>query len=543
MLALLGGVIAVVVIDKVALVLVAIALGSAAAFISLPSGLVYNGRWLPFWFLATALLAAYALNEIAKFVLHALPWPSINEWLTPLVVGVTALGIVGGYLGILPGQSDVAPASLVPGWTTFNYTGYQGRQGWPEFERIIAMLDSVGAKYGCGNLDYEYTPNVSSYFGSTIVEMSFPYWTNGCIDSAEGLYYESSTSTPFHFLDQAEVSLQPSNPNPTLPYGPFNLTDGIHHLQLTGVRYFLANSPTVEQDAANDPDLTALASTPAVPTEVDGVATGAVGPSNPRWVVYRINDSPLVEPLRYDPVVEPGMSKSLWLQTAISWYQRPAAWSERIATSGPASWPRATPGAVPTVPTRAPLPPVTVHNVVEGAGTISFSVSRTGVPIVVKVPFFPNWQAHGATGPFLVTPNAMVVVPTSQTVTLVYGTTTVDWLGRIASAFGVAGVVALWSPVAPAPPSPTPALPAGVPFGRLPAPISPRELWWREDEGDGERRDARANSDPDGVDDDGEMFQRAGGPSTSTPIDWWTVVPVTQRRDDPPGAESPGSSE
>ena len=53
--------------------------------------------------------------------------------------------------------------------------------------------------------------------------------------------------------------------------------------------------------------------------------------------------------------------------------------------------------------------------------SISFHVSRVGTPVLVKVSYFPNWHANGADGPWRVTPNLMVVVPTSHDVTLTYG--------------------------------------------------------------------------------------------------------------------------
>ena len=36
--------------------------------------------------------------------------------------------------------------------------------------------------------------------------MLLPYWTNNCIGSMEGLLFESSATTPYHFLNQSELS-------------------------------------------------------------------------------------------------------------------------------------------------------------------------------------------------------------------------------------------------------------------------------------------------------------------------------------------------
>ena len=503
-LALAGAVLAVWVMHRIALVLVGIAIGSALAFIALPSGLVYNGRWLPFWFLATSLLAAYAIAEGGRVLFTAYRSLALNEWLTPAVVTSAALITVAGYLGALPFQDQSQAASPSPVWTAWNYSGYEAKPGWPEFQKITNMLDDVGARYGCGNLDYEYSPNVNNYFGSTIVEMSFPFWTNGCIGSAEGLYYESSTSTPFHFLDQSELSIQPSNPIPALPYEGLNVADGIRHLELTGVRYFLANSPTVEAQASADPDLTEIASTPAIPSEIDGVTSGSTGPANPRWVVYLIAHSALVEPMSYNPVVE-SMSKAKSLQTAITWYQTEQDWPVPIAMSGPSTWVRETPGTLISTKGEQPLPDNSVTNIGTNLDTISFTVAKTGLPVLVKVPYFPNWQASGATGPYPVSPNLMVVVPTSHHVVLTYGTTSIDWIGRIATAIGIGALFTIWAPVDPGP-DPGEMLAVRFATRGTPTPLGSNDLWWRtvpdDDARDGDGTDLDDN-ESDGTESDG----------------------------------------
>ncbi|MGP8065759.1 MAG: 6-pyruvoyl-tetrahydropterin synthase-related protein, partial [Acidimicrobiales bacterium] len=199
--------------QRIALALAAIAGVSVAAFCWLPSGLVYNGRWLPFWYLATALLAAYAIGELGRIAFSALGHEWLNAEFTGIFGATIAVVLVAAWLGVLPFYSPPSGhENPVDSWAVWNYSGYQAKPGWPQFQRVVAMLESAAAVHGCGRLDYEYSPNTQNAFGSTIVPMSFPLWTNGCIDSAEGLYFESSTSNHFHFLDQAELSLQPSNP-------------------------------------------------------------------------------------------------------------------------------------------------------------------------------------------------------------------------------------------------------------------------------------------------------------------------------------------
>ena len=64
--------------------------------------------------------------------------------------------------------------------------------------------------------------------------------------------------------------------------------------------------------------------------------------------------------------------------------------------------------------------------------SISFSVDQVGVPVLVKASYFPNWSVDGAEGPYRVAPNFMVVVPTSNQVTLTYGTSGIEYLGYAA---------------------------------------------------------------------------------------------------------------
>jgi hypothetical protein len=59
----------------------------------------------------------------------------------------------------------------------------------------------------------------------------------------------------------------------------------------------------------------------------------------------------------------------------------------------------------------------------------------------VKVSYFPNWHAQGAEGPWRTSPNLMVVVPTSHTVTLAYGATGADSLGDLITVIGFGFVI------------------------------------------------------------------------------------------------------
>ncbi len=125
----------------------------------------------------------------------------------------------------------------------------------------------------------------------------------------------------------------------------------------------------------------------------------------------------------------------------MNWYLHPSQWNVELAQSGPASWPRTPVGHIR--PVARPVPSTRVTAVRQTDSSISFHVSRPGTPVLVKVSYFPNWHASGAQGPWRVTPNLMVVVPTSHDVSLTYGTTSADNLGQVATVLGLVAVVAL----------------------------------------------------------------------------------------------------
>jgi hypothetical protein len=95
-----------------------------------------------------------------------------------------------------------------------------------------------------------------------------------------------------------------------------------------------------------------------------------------------------------------------------------------------------------TAPTR-PLDPTSVTNVKTANDTIDFDVDHPGTPVLVKASYFPNWKVDGAQGPYRVTPNLMVVVPTASHVHLHYGNTSVEYVAYLLTLLGLGLVIFL----------------------------------------------------------------------------------------------------
>ena len=258
-------------------------------------------------------------------------------------------------------------------------------------------MEAVSKRYGCGRAMWEYSDS-ENRFGTPEALMLLPYWTSGCIDSMEGLLFESSTTTPYHFLNQAELSAGPSEPEVGLPYGPVDVTLGVQHLQLLGVKYFMAETPEVEQQANADPALQLVATTGPWTYDYSGVVTHTT------WDIYLVKDSPLVTPLANDPVVLSGvkpaaveLAREPRTRDRPGWYDHPSRWNVELAQGGRPSWPRTSVDDIR--PTVKPVGTTRVTAVSQTDSSVSFHVSRVGTPVLVKVSYFPNWHASGADGP------------------------------------------------------------------------------------------------------------------------------------------------
>lgn len=444
MLALAGAIVSVLFRRRTGLFWFGMAAIAAAVFVMAPQGRLWNARVLPFWYFSLYMLAAVAVSEasiaVAQLFAKDPSYPSKRMLrAAPLMAAVAVWMGVGVPLGAVPSwvpAPQTTDQSFIPSWARWNYSGYERKDAWPEHEGIIQTMTEVGITNGCGRAHWEYESALDR-FGTPMALMLLPYWTDGCIGSMEGLYFESSPTTPFHFLNAGELSKAPSNPQRDLPYRPLDIAAGVEHLKIVGARYYMAFSEEAVTAANQHPDLRLVAQTG-------------------KWQVYEVAGSELVVPLAFEPAVVKGAQtrgERPWLDVAVNWYMDPAAHDVYLAADGPSQWPRIEmhevsggttiigSGVAVDNPPRKPVPGTGVRNITTTDNSISFEVDRPGSPVLVKASYFPNWKASGADGPWRVSPNLMVVVPTSNEVRLHFGWTAVDIMGWLLTFAGIAAVV------------------------------------------------------------------------------------------------------
>ncbi|MGD9791852.1 MAG: hypothetical protein AB7V43_00085 [Acidimicrobiia bacterium] len=434
---------------------------------------LWNARMVQFAWLGIYLMAAIGAVELVHQITVATRWnrPKLVAALTPTIAGIICIIYVGlpmGALGLTgrtnnSGDSEhwfglSAKTSYLAPWIEQNYRGYERRSQWPEYKAINDTMADLGVKRGCGRAMWEYDSDRLGGYGTPLSMMLLPYWTDGCIDSMEGLYFESSPTTPFHFLMAAEVTQKPSNPvtfpDPSV-YRSLDLTHGIEHMQLYGIKYYMALSPEAIAQADQRSELTRVAT------------------SDP-WVVYELSGSDLVVGIDRMPYVEPGSGSTWerWRDTGLATWDLLNDHRYYAATDGPANWPRIRRGD--PVPNMVIDSPAVVSNIVSTEDSISFDVDQVGKPVLVKINYFPNWNADGADGPYRVTPNLMIVVPTSSSVRLQYGRTSADIVGTAASVLGIAAAITISLADRRRTPMRVPLTPPAIALPRVPAAWTPR---------------------------------------------------------------------
>ncbi|HSO49830.1 MAG TPA: hypothetical protein VLS86_04735, partial [Acidimicrobiia bacterium] len=223
---------------------------------------LWNGRLLPYWYFGIAFLAAIAVGAAVVWLSRRLPsrlsahWPRallvlitivatalvadsadfpVWAWVPVAVAGAILVGV--SFLWVTPvstrnfltGSAVVvvvlgalSGVTFIDGWSKWNYEGYESKARWPEYEALMAEINALPD----GRVHWEANSELNE-FGTPMSPMLIPYWTEGTHPSMEGLYFESSLTTPFHFINSSEMSERPSNPIPGLQYHTGEMERGL----------------------------------------------------------------------------------------------------------------------------------------------------------------------------------------------------------------------------------------------------------------------------------------------------------------------------
>lgn len=398
-------------------------------------------RLMPFWIFSLHLLAAWPLGVVMEGARAG----RMPERRRRPAIAVALVLSVGGLTWTQAGRS---PGELRE-WATWNYEGYEGKARWPEFQEFLGTVSGLPP----GRVHWEDHPYIQGW-GTPHAPAILPMWSpdhpvlgglwRPFRPTAAALVARRETSTGLfseEWYRPADVAVA-------------DFERGMRHLRLLGVRWFVGFSREGVEAALAVEGARAAAGLPFA-TVVELPGTGLVEAAA-RTPVPASSDDRATVPVRVWEGDAP------FTEAARAWFLEADERTPWLAEDGPAGWTR-----TDVVPRSTPVRPAeTAGEVAEPSGDpalgtagpgdsaggaaspvsgvvlepeeIRFHTTEVGVPHLVRVSWFPNWRAEGARGPWRVAPSFMVVVPTRQEVSLVFGPTRVE---RTAAGLGVLGLL------------------------------------------------------------------------------------------------------
>lgn len=397
---------------------------AVVVFELVPTGPMVNGRVLPVWYLMMCLVAVWGAGEVFDWV----PLRGNLRWVSA-ALAVAVAGAIAAT-SVLPSQNN-RPGG--PTWATHNYSGYEVQPGWEELQKLMASIQDLPP----GRVAWEYNDDYER-FGTPRALENIPFFTDK--DTMEGLLVEGSVSALPHFWLQGLFSPAATGAVPGPQYPAFDTENATRLLEIFGVEWFVAETPSVVSGFRETPGVTEY------------------GSSGERFTIFEIEDASLVyvpeyEPVRLNEEVLAGMPD--WrTDVVLPWLEDPSAWDVPL-TLGALGF--GAPGddsalddlsevdsveELDSAPRRPTSDPGAVESRLERT-RITFETEAVGQPHVVAVSYFPNWHAEGAEGPYFLTPSLMLVYPTQERVTITYEPNPIERLGGIVSLVSLLAIAAL----------------------------------------------------------------------------------------------------
>ena len=419
--------------------------------------------------IAIALVLFFFGYDISKVFVNCRLWPF---WIHGLLVAsalVTAAALRPArhprlaFLAFLVATLAFAwdPPNYARNYAKWNFEGIEARPDALVFQDLVERLRGTPGRFA-----FDLHPD-NVRFGSTRAFEALPALNGKSI--VEGGIVNSAIGSLVAYSVQGEVSDSPAGwPLRVIPRRR-DVPTGLRHLELLGVRHFLARSSFVQKGVEEDPAWTLVhdygkwrlyenqavdgslvhAYPGGLPVVVTNDFQGAIIAwankpalaSTPQIVVE--SESPVGPDRRAgrDPESPKSEIRPTDGQTDGPTDKLTDGRTDRL-TDGPTDRPtdrltdrqtdrptdrltdRQTdrPTDRPTIPCPCEL----------SFNSLRFTTDRIGEPHLIAVSAFPNWRVlRGADRIYLATPGFMVVFPNGPEVELAFAPTPVDWLGRV----------------------------------------------------------------------------------------------------------------
>jgi len=291
--------------------------------------------------------------------------------------------------------------SYLPHWLNWNFSGYESKNNWSDITTLYEGLDTLEP----GRIMWEPNSDLNKY-GTPMVLMTIPMFTDH--QSVEGLYFDSSITTPFHFLTVSGLAERPSNPVGGLTYINGEFDKGFRLMEELGVDYFIAYTSSIKDKANESENFNFLF-------------------SNEVFNIYSINTKKveLVEdslhifesPDFYDrlknAVLRDGSEQSFFEAAYKSFKEELnhkiiENYDESLTVRSEKN-------------TDLLISDLNIQN-----DLITFKTNKPNQLHLIKVSYFPNWKIKNGYGPFRISPSFMAVIPKDEFVEIKFESSNVE---------------------------------------------------------------------------------------------------------------------
>ncbi len=343
-------------------------------------------RFLPFAHVYLILLGAIGWGKVLARLRYSAAWACV----------LVLAGLAGGAANIEP----------ISSWIRWNYSGFEAKPLWEPFESANLYLKGDA---NSPRVMYEHA-EITERAGTVRAFELLPYFSGR--STLEGLYMQSSISSPFIFYLQSELSQAPSCPFPGYCYSRLDPGKAAGHLRLFNVGQVIA---------ATEETASLLDRSPEYRPEM----------AFPPYRIYTVLDSDptYIVPLRLMPCRIPSDN---WKQTQFDWFRKSSLDVPLVVVpkNGEGAFWRDLPafdGNMDSIP-KVPLPDFGAGEVSATAhlekNKIVVDTSFPNHPLWLKVSYHPDWRvAEGEGEIYLASPAFMLVVPHTSRIVLRFDTT------------------------------------------------------------------------------------------------------------------------
>ena len=350
---------------------------------------VVDIRFLPFLQIFLMMVAAVELGRLVQVVRV--------QWLFPVALSAMVFVWVGYH------------EKSIKSWISWNYTGFEGKPLWPVFSSINSYLQGAASD---PRVLYEHS-SVHNDMGTVRIFESLPLFSGR--STMEGLYMQSSISSPFIFYIQSETSQEISCPLPDYSCSTLNLKDGMRHLRMFNVRDFIVRSDEVKAEMKRYPEF---------------ILKQSFG----QYDIYELstNENRYVTPLQYEPVL---YETENWKDASYRWFKNSAINDVHVVFTK-----KATEDDLKRFRTvirsegLSGLPMIAVDTSCKvkeeiKEEEIAIKTDCINKPLLIKMSYHPNWRVEGADRVYLVSPSFMLIFPDKEDVRLKFSRAGVEYAG------------------------------------------------------------------------------------------------------------------